>query len=162
MGAKFTKQQAERLTIIEHKVRTRPTREEVATKIELEKLQEKAFRAPCTCPTSLRGFKTIKVKPMSQNRAWQGKRFKSKEYKKYEPLVMSMLPKIVVPRGKLKITYEFGFSNSASDIDNPVKSCTDILQKKYGFNDKMVYEMVLRKVMVKKGQEYFAFMIESL
>lgn len=104
----------------------------------------------------------IPIKTLSQNRAWQGKRFKSKMYKAYEMAVMAMLPQMKVPEGKLRINFEFGFSRAACDIDNPIKALNDILQKKYGFNDASVYEMNLKKVIVKKEQEYFAFKIESI
>lgn len=104
----------------------------------------------------------IPIKTLSQNRAWQGKRFKSKMYKVYEIAVMSMLPKMKVPEGKLKINFEFGFSRAACDIDNPTKIICDLLQKKYGFNDSSIYEMNLKKVIVKKDSEYFSFKIESL
>jgi Holliday junction resolvase RusA-like endonuclease len=54
------------------------------------------------------------------------------------------------------------FSNKASDIDNPIKLISDILQKRYGINDKDIYELVVKKVIVAKGREYFEFNIESL
>lgn len=103
----------------------------------------------------------INEKPLSVNKVWQGKRFKTKEYKAYEELLLYILPKGKVPAGKLRIDYVFGFSNSASDIDNPVKPITDILSKKYGFNDKMIYESRQKKVIVKKGQEYIKVRIKS-
>lgn len=49
---------------------------------------------------------------------------------------------------------EFGFSNKASDLDNPVKPILDILQKKYGFNDRDIYELHIKKTIVPKGNEY--------
>lgn len=73
-----------------------------------------------------------------------------------------MLPKYDIPPGKLKAEFTFGFSNSASDIDNPTKAFVDILQKKYGFNDKMIYQCVINKVIVKKGQEFIEFNLSSL
>jgi len=54
----------------------------------------------------------------------------------------------------LRVEFFFGFSNKASDLDNPVKLLMDIAQKKYGFDDKMVYEMNVRKCIVKKGEEF--------
>lgn len=55
--------------------------------------------------------------------------------------------------------YVFGFSNTASDIDNPVKPITDILQHTYNFNDKSIYQMLLTKKIVPKGQEFIQFTI---
>jgi Holliday junction resolvase RusA-like endonuclease len=138
---------------------------EIALRLELERLQEKVkikAKTPIAPKTQLEGITTIHIKPLSQNRAWLGKRFKSKDYKKYEPLVMGLLPAGSVPGGQLKISYVFGFSRTSCDIDNPVKICTDLLQKKYGFNDRDIFEMNIRKVPVAKGNEYFSFLIEKL
>jgi Holliday junction resolvase RusA-like endonuclease len=44
----------------------------------------------------------------------------------------------------LRVEFFFGFSNKASDLDNPVKLLMDIAQKKYGFNDKNVFELNVR------------------
>ena len=104
----------------------------------------------------------IKTKPLSVNRAWQGKRFKTVEYKNYEVGVMWMLPVIKIPEPPFRVNYEFGFSSKNSDIDNPVKLITDILQKKYGFNDKDIYELNIKKKIVKKGSEYIKFEILTL
>jgi len=54
----------------------------------------------------------------------------------------------------LRVEFFFGFSNKASDLDNPVKLLMDIAQKKYGFDDKMVFELNVRKCIVKKGEEF--------
>lgn len=102
------------------------------------------------------------IKPLSVNECWQGKRFKTPAYKVYEKALMLMLPKLSVPSGKIKMVYTFGFSNTASDLDNPVKAFTDILQKKYSFNDKYIYELVVKKVIVKKGQEFVEFEISPI
>jgi len=96
---------------------------------------------------------------MSVNKAWQGRRFKTAEYKAYESAVLALLPDAVIPDGPLHVTFEFGFSNMQSDIDNPVKPFMDCLQKRYGFNDNRVERMVLSKVKVPKGAEYIDFAI---
>ncbi len=96
---------------------------------------------------------------MSVNKAWQGKRFKTKEYKAYERELLYTLPKIELPEPPYSVSYSFGFSNSASDIDNPVKLLQDILQKKYGFNDRDILEMYVRKHKVSKGLEWLSFEI---
>ena len=96
----------------------------------------------------------LNIKPLSVNRAWQGKRFKTQEYENYEKLMLCLLPAGKFPEPPYRIYYEFGFSNSQSDYDNPCKPLGDILQKKYGFNDKDIYEACIRKRIVKKGEEY--------
>jgi len=104
----------------------------------------------------------IKIKPLSVNKAWKGRRFKTDTYKKYERDVILLLPKIEVPEGKLCVHLEFGFSNKQSDADNPVKLFIDILQKKYGFNDNKIYSYVINKADTVKGAEYIMFNITAL
>lgn len=101
----------------------------------------------------------IAVKPLSVNEAWKGRRYKTATYKRYERAVFFMLPKITVPKSKLRINLTFGFSNSGADIDNPVKPILDILQKRYKFNDNQIYELNLKKEIVKKGSEFIEIKI---
>jgi Holliday junction resolvase RusA-like endonuclease len=97
----------------------------------------------------------INEKPMSVNLASQGKRFKTPAYKVYENSMILMMPKGKIETDQmLRVEFFFGFSNKASDLDNPVKLLMDIAQKKYGFNDKMVFELNVRKCIVKKGEEF--------
>lgn len=103
---------------------------------------------------------TIPIKPLSINESRKGRTFKTDAYKKFERDCLFLLPKnVVVPSGKLQINHVFGFSTSNQDVDSPSKLCTDILQKKYGFNDNKVYYMTLTKVVVPKGQEFWSFEI---
>lgn len=106
-------------------------------------------------------MKTIRIKALSINRAFHGRRFRTRDYDDYEQDLFYLLPKMKIPEGKLKLKYIFGFSNKASDIDNCVKTTTDILAKKYGFNDKMIYKLEVEKVITKKGEEYISFEIEK-
>lgn len=99
----------------------------------------------------------INIKPISINQAFQGKRFKTNKYKRYERDVLFMLPSLKVPEGKLEINIRFGLSSKNADIDNPVKCFVDCLQKKYKFNDRHIYKMSLEKVDVKKGSEFIEF-----
>lgn len=103
----------------------------------------------------------INYKPLSVNECFKGRRFKTDKYKVYEQNLLFLLPKLKIPEGKLKITYRFGLSKLA-DIDNPVKNFTDILQKKYGFNDRYVYEMHIYKEDAIKGNEFIEFKIEQI
>tara|TARA_R110000850_G_scaffold269167_3_gene401036 strand:- start:3855 stop:4184 length:330 start_codon:yes stop_codon:yes gene_type:complete len=99
----------------------------------------------------------VKIKPLSVNGAWQGKRFKTPAYKQYEKDMMSLLPKTKMPEGKFNLYIQFGLSSKNADVDNPVKCFVDCLQKKYGFNDRNIYGMVIEKVDVKKGDEFICF-----
>ena len=82
----------------------------------------------------------LKIKPLSVNDAWQGRRYKTKKYKAYEKIIKLMLKNQNFPNGKVFLKIEFGFSNAGSDIDNPLKPFLDILQKKYKFNDNQIIE----------------------
>jgi Holliday junction resolvase RusA-like endonuclease len=100
----------------------------------------------------------LNEKPLSINEAWQGKRFKTPAYKRYEEAMLLLMPKGKVDLEQmLRVEFFFGFSNKASDLDNPVKLLMDIAQKKYGFNDKNVFELNVRKCIVKKGEELSVF-----
>lgn len=101
----------------------------------------------------------LDIKPLSVNQAWCGKRFKTPAYLQYEKEVLSILPKINLPEPPYRISFVFGFSNNASDLDNPVKLVQDILSKKYGFNDKLITELSIKKQVVKKGSEFIQFEI---
>lgn len=103
----------------------------------------------------------INIKPLSINEAWQGKRFKTKKYKRYEMDLLLILPKLVIPEGKLKVYLRFGFSSELSDADNPVKCFIDVLQKKYKFNDNKIHKYDIEKFDVEKGSEYIEFILES-
>jgi Holliday junction resolvase RusA-like endonuclease len=106
----------------------------------------------------------VDIKPMSVNSAWQGKRFKAPAYKVFEKECLYKLPtgKITNTAGKIKLVLVFGFSNKLQDIDGPTKPVIDILQKKYGFNDNQIYLLEVRKNIVKKGEEYWAFEITPI
>lgn len=103
----------------------------------------------------------LNIKPLSVNNCWQGKRFKTVEYKKYERDLLLMLPKKTFKFDKFSIEIEFGFSTILSDIDNPLKPFIDILQKKYTINDRDVYSLSVSKKVVPKGSEYIKFKISD-
>ena len=102
------------------------------------------------------------IKPLSVNQCWQGKRFKTQQYKKYEKDLLLTLPKLIIPKPPYAIYFEFGFSNSASDWDNPIKPLQDILQQKYKINDKDIFIAQIKKVKVKKGEEFFNIKLEHI
>jgi Holliday junction resolvase RusA-like endonuclease len=104
----------------------------------------------------------ISIKPLSVNEVSQGRRFKTQKYKKYESDVLMLLPSLAIPEGRLYISLEFGFSNSQSDWDNPIKPFVDILQLKYQFNDNRIYKAEVIKTKVKKGGEFIRFDIRGL
>lgn len=104
---------------------------------------------------------TVPVKPMSQNKAFLGRKTKSKEYRVYEGNVASFLPDVTVPEGQLALTLDVYYSNRAADIDNCLKPFIDILQANYGFNDNKIYKLDVEKFIVKKGDEKIEFKLEE-
>ena len=104
----------------------------------------------------------VNIKPLSVNEAWKGRRFKTDKYKAYEKELLYRLPRIDIPKPPYKFSYEFGFSNIQSDLDNPVKILQDILQKKYGFNDRDIYEAIIKKDKDAKGNEYLYVTITTI
>ena len=104
----------------------------------------------------------IKIKPLSVNQVWQGRRFKTSKYTKYERNVMLILKPLKIPEPPLKIEITYGFSSKLADIDNPCKPFLDILQKKYGFDDRDIYELNQKKEIVPKGDEFIQFEIKKL
>lgn len=99
----------------------------------------------------------INVKPLSVNEAWKGRRFKTDAYNTYRNTLLWLLPDISIPNPPFMIYLKFGFSNTLSDWDNPVKTTQDILSQKYGFNDKLIRRAIVETEIVKKGQEYIEF-----
>ena len=100
---------------------------------------------------------TVQIKSLSVNKCWQGRRFKSPEYKAFEEELLWKLPPLEVPEGDIEVNFLFGVSNKLSDLDNFLKPILDILQKKYGFNDRSIYRIVAEKILVNKGQEFLTF-----
>ena len=105
----------------------------------------------------------IQIKPLSVNVCWQGKRYKTPKYKTYEKELSLLLPPLKINfKRDLKIDLVFGFSSTLSDIDNPLKPILDVLQKKYGFDDKQIFELQVKKEIVKKGDEFIELTINEI
>lgn len=98
------------------------------------------------------------LKPLSSNQAFCGKKVKTASYRKYEAHLIRTLPKVTIPKdGPLELRVVVYYSNTASDLDNALKSFIDVLQKKYNFNDNRIYRLRATKVIVPKGEENIAF-----
>ena len=102
----------------------------------------------------------IKIKPLSVNDAWKGRRFRTDKYKAYQIEMLYTLPKLDIPKGiKLELNIHVGFSSKGSDLDNVCKPFQDILSKKYGFNDNQIYKLTMTKGIVPKKDEFISFEI---
>lgn len=83
------------------------------------------------------------------NRAWQGQRFKSKEYKTFENDVARMLPfsKIVYDKSEVFVHYVYHIKNyGGADTSNLEKTLTDMLVKRgYLLDDRYIRAIYQRK-----------------
>ncbi len=106
----------------------------------------------------------VNIKPLSVNEAWQGRKFKSPKYKLYEQELLFALPMTDINWDTLplEVSLVIGMSNMASDVDNVVKPFIDVLQKKYKFNDKYIFRLVVEKKLVVKGAEFIEFYIKKM
>ena len=103
-------------------------------------------------------METIRIKPLSVNRSYQGRRFATPELKAYKQELAYLLPKAMkIPMGKLGLHYIFGVSSKNADGDNLIKAFQDCLSENYFFNDKDIYEWRVEKKIVPKGKEYIQF-----
>ena len=109
---------------------------------------------------------TLRIKPLSVNKAWQGKRFKTPDYKMYQKAINWLLndakPYFDASDKYLSLKIVFGFSNLASDVDNPVKPFQDCLSRFYQFDDKKIRNLNVSAVKVKKHKEFICFNLEQL
>ena len=82
----------------------------------------------------------VNIKPLSVNRAWQGKRFKTPEYAKYRRDMILILPPLRIQKEQeLRLEIIWGLSSKLMDIDNALKPFIDCLQDKYGFDDRNIF-----------------------
>jgi Holliday junction resolvase RusA-like endonuclease len=105
----------------------------------------------------------LNIKPLSVNQAWAGRRFKTPKYKAYEKEMLLIIPKTKIDfNANLRLDIVFGYSSKGSDIDNGLKPLLDCLQKKLGINDNKIYELNVKKEIVKKGNEFIKIKIIEL
>ena len=116
----------------------------------------------------------IHIKPLSVNGAWNTycskcksaktvRRTKTEKYKAFsKELTLKLKPIKIDFKRDLSVHLTFGFSSTLSDIDNPLKPTLDVLQKKYGFDDKQIFELQVKKEIVKKGDEFIELTINEI
>lgn len=102
------------------------------------------------------------INPLSINKAFQGRRFKTKFAKEYERLLFTALPKEEMIKGKVEITYHFYLKHHAlTDYDNCIKILQDILVKKgYIEDDRKIYKATIYKIPAK--QDSIGIIIKEL
>ena len=90
----------------------------------------------------------LKIKPLSINQCFQGRRYKTRNYDDYIKEFLILLPKKTQIKGEIGIKMMFWLQNSKRcDLDNLCKPILDILVKKgYIQDDRAVQEIYLKKV----------------
>ena len=91
--------------------------------------------------------KFVSLKPISVNRCWQGRRFKTKEYDSWIELGLYLLPKVKMHKGEISIRLSFFVKNAKrSDLDNMIKPTLDLLVKGGWIeDDRFIYNLVATK-----------------
>ena len=107
-------------------------------------------------------MKKIKLKPLSVNNAWQWRRFSTPEKKIYEAKLLKALEGTYLEGWPPYCIYFWLYISKMQDYDNSLKVSQDILCKFYGINDRDIYRAVIEKIPTKRGEEYFAFEIDSI
>jgi len=101
----------------------------------------------------------ISIKPLSINAAYTPGFVKTRVYRQFAEDILKLLPRITINDGPLEALYEFGVSGALCDWDNPIKTFQDVLERGYGFNDRVIWMGCARRIKVPKGQEYIRFQL---
>ena len=104
---------------------------------------------------------TIPIKPLSVNKCFQGRRFKTQDYLKYEKDIALLVPKRSISKNHkvnndLAVNISFYINNySRSDVDNFCKPLLDILTKlEYWKDDRQIKKLTLEKFKAERGEEF--------
>ena len=100
----------------------------------------------------------IDIKPMSANQCWQGRRFKTKEYKIWGEQISWLLKDY--PKKEPPYLIEVTFHTN-QDLDNCLKSFLDSLQDAGIItNDRYVEKIVAVKQKCKRNEEFIEFEVK--
>lgn len=93
---------------------------------------------------------------------WLGRKTDSEEYRRWNKQAIRLLPEVWIPDGPLSIYISVFYKSKLSDLDNAFKPFLDLLQKRYRFDDRRVFHIRARKLLVDtKEQERIEFCIEE-
>ena len=98
--------------------------------------------------------RTIDIKPLSVNKCFQGRRFRTKDYLSYEKELSLKLGKLEKIKGYITVVIELYLVNDKrTDIDNVLKPLLDILTKKGAWeDDRKIRELHIYKYPSKKDR----------
>lgn len=98
----------------------------------------------------------IPIKPISTNRLFQGRRFKTKNYDAFIRAALYLAPKgIEITKGKVGLNIDFYIKNDKkSDLDNLLKGIIDVVVKAGWIeDDRYIYSINAWKYAVKSEKE---------
>ena len=89
----------------------------------------------------------IPIKPISVNRLFQGRRFKTREYDKFREMGLLLAPKVKMVKGNVTVKLDFYSKNAnGSDVDNFLKGALDlIVEAGYIQDDRFIQELTAGK-----------------
>jgi Holliday junction resolvase RusA-like endonuclease len=105
------------------------------------------------------------IKPVSVNACWQGRRFKTDDYKKYErdaSLILSCVPREEFSQtGKIELNIKFYFQRVWNkDLDNFLKPLLDILTKnRLIADDRFIAKLTVEKM--QSASDYIEIQIKE-
>lgn len=90
----------------------------------------------------------IPLKALSVNAAWQGRRFKTKNYQQFERDMFMLMPKRKQTKGFVELHFKFYLTNyGMTDVSNLIK-CTEDIIVKAGWieDDRKVVKLTAEKI----------------
>ena len=106
---------------------------------------------------------TLKIKPLSVNDAYKGRKYKTSNHHKFKDHITILLKNKRILKLEKKerfyILYHFYISNIQNDVDNLIKLTQDAICNKIGTDDRYIMGIHAKKFIVKKGQEHIKFKI---
>lgn len=100
----------------------------------------------------------LKIPPLSINQAWQGRRFKTNQYKDWIERGLYLLRGVEKQTKPYKMEIEF-YIAPQMDIDNPIKMFLDLLQKAGVIeNDRWIVELHIKKIVSKEKKIRIKFL----
>jgi len=104
----------------------------------------------------------VNIKPMTVNKAWQGRRFKTPEYNGYTSHILWALKKHKFRfKGEIEVEYRFYLKHyKTTDVGNLEKPLSDIIVKSGIIeDDRFIKKITLEKF---KGSDYIEIIIKQI